>query len=338
MGGLAILALRKLIVSGNLPPNNVISHMESTGAHRCGRSSNAKVSADEAGDEESALVYDSGGLMVLQVKVEILKTIPGDTQPENKTGSRRQTLPRWKSGGKLGGSENARWLNRMTSSWLGPKCFAKERSDRTVRSRSTNVNLSLKYSGRSKGSAKDGKLRHFDAERAFLKAGVDEYMCIDIPDYQTFPGAVGLLNKKYGLVQAGRCWLKKFCDDRTAIGFEQSKAGSCMVSKVDGGEVEVVVVVHVDDNLAHSRGQATMERFAVELKRKFKLKDMDDDNYYARVPTLSKADGPQTPEVDEYMLKFSYREAVGVLMWTATMTRPDIVCVVRDGARFCENS
>ena len=175
--------------------------MESTGAHRCGRSSVAKVSVDEAGDEESALVYDGGGLMVLQVKVEIPKTKADDTQPENKTGSRRWTLPRWKSGGKLGGSENARWLNRMTSSWLGPKCFTKERSDRTVRSRSTNVDLSLKYSGRSKGSAKDGKLRHFDAERAFLKTGVDEYMCIDIPDYQTFPGAVGLLNKKYGLVE-----------------------------------------------------------------------------------------------------------------------------------------
>ena len=71
-----------------------------------------------------------------------------------------------------------------------------------------------------------------------------------------------------------------------------------MVSKVDGGEVEVVVVVHVDDNLAHSRGQATMERFAVELKRKFKLKDMDDDNYYARVPTLSKADGPGGGRID----------------------------------------
>ena len=34
---------------------------------------------------------------------------------------------------------------------------------------------------------------------------------------------------------------------------------------------------------------------------------------------------------------FPYREAAGALMWTATMTRPDIACAVRAVARFCEN-
>ena len=37
------------------------------------------------------------------------------------------------------------------------------------------------------------------------------------------------------------------------------------------------------------------------------------------------------------MRKLPYREAVGALMWTATMTRPDIACAVRAVARFCEN-
>ena len=37
------------------------------------------------------------------------------------------------------------------------------------------------------------------------------------------------------------------------------------------------------------------------------------------------------------MRKFPYREAVGALMRTATMTRPDIACAVRAVARFCEN-
>ena len=35
------------------------------------------------------------------------------------------------------------------------------------------------------------------------------------------------------------------------------------------------------------------------------------------------------------MLKFPYREAVGALMWAATMTRPDIACAERAMARFC---
>ena len=37
------------------------------------------------------------------------------------------------------------------------------------------------------------------------------------------------------------------------------------------------------------------------------------------------------------MLKFPYREAVGALMWTATMTRLDIMCAVRAVARFWKN-
>ncbi|CAM9484073.1 unnamed protein product, partial [Ascophyllum nodosum] len=57
-------------------------------------------------------------------------------------------------------------------------------------------------------AAKDGELRHFDAEQAFLKADIDEEVYTEIPEeFQEFPGAVGRLNKAiYGLVQAGRCW------------------------------------------------------------------------------------------------------------------------------------
>ena len=71
-------------------------------------------------------------------------------------------------------------------------------------------------------AAKDGELRHFDAEQAFLKADIDEEIYIEIPEeFQEFPGAVGRLNKAiYGLVQAGRCWNDKFCGDMTAIGLE----------------------------------------------------------------------------------------------------------------------
>ena len=131
-------------------------------------------------------------------------------------------------------------------------------------------------------AAKDGELRHFDAEQAFLKADIGEEIYIEIPEeFQEFPGAVGRLNKAiYGLVQAGRCWNNKFCDDMTAIGFEQEKADPCVFRKVVNGEAEMVVVVHVDDILAHAKDQATMDRFSTELGQKFKLKDMGDAGYY----------------------------------------------------------
>ena len=225
-------------------------------------------------------------------------------------------------------------------------------------------------------AVKDGELRHFDAKQVFLKADVDEEIYNEIPEeFQEFPGAVGRLNKAiYGLVQAGRCWNNKFCDDMTATGLEQGKADLCVFRKVVDGEAEMVVVVHVDNILAHAKDQATMNRFAAELGQKSKLKDTGDAGCYmgchitrnlkarelkfekhlhvqsmvkrfnvkeatkipaaSGVPTLSKADEPRNPEEKEERRKFPYREAVGALMWTATMTRPNIACTVRAVARF----
>ena len=53
-----------------------------------------------------------------------------------------------------------------------------------------------------------------------------------------------------------------------------------MFRKVVDGEAEMVVVVHVDDILAHAEDQATMDIFAAELGQKFKLNDMGDAGYY----------------------------------------------------------
>ena len=53
-----------------------------------------------------------------------------------------------------------------------------------------------------------------------------------------------------------------------------------MIRKVVDGEAEMMVVVHVDDILAHAKDQAAMDRFAAELGQKFKLKDMGNAGYY----------------------------------------------------------
>ena len=73
---------------------------------------------------------------------------------------------------------------------------------------------------------------------------------------------MGLLNKIDGLVQAGRCLFNMFCDDT----FEQSKADRRVFRKFDGGKVEMVVLIHMDDILAHA--QTMMERFATERGEK----------------------------------------------------------------------
>ena len=52
------------------------------------------------------------------------------------------------------------------------------------------------------------------------------------------------------------------------------------------------------------------------------------------VPTLSPSGRAATPEEEKYMSKFPYQEAVGALMWTTTMTRPDTAYAVQAVARF----
>ena len=71
---------------------------------------------------------------------------------------------------------------------------------------------------------------------------------------------MGLLNKIYGLVQAGRCLFNIFCGDK----FEQSASDWRVFCKLDDGEVEIVMFIHGDDILAHA--QATMEKFDAELR------------------------------------------------------------------------
>ena len=54
------------------------------------------------------------------------------------------------------------------------------------------------------------------------------------------------------------------------------------------------------------------------------------------VPTLSKADEPQTPQEKKYMLNFPYWEAVRARTWMSTMARPYFTSAVRDVASFCK--
>ena len=194
-------------------------------------------------------------------------------------------------------------------------------------------------------AAKGGELRHFDAEQAFLKTNIDEEIYINIPaEYQEFPEAVGLLNKViYGLIQAGRCWNNKFCNDMMAIGFEQSKTDPCVFRKIADKEVGMVVVVHVDDILAHAKDQATRVRLTAELGEKVQVRLMVEKFGAAKarrttpslgMPTFLQMDEPQTLEEEEDMFKLPNQEAVWALIRMTAMTRPDIAYAVRAVASF----
>ena len=292
-------ALRKFTIDGNVPPilsPRTRSRRPYTGVEgaplRCFLPA---IEAEEENGVEDTLAFDDGGQMAMQATLDI-------TEPWN----RRQAMesPEWDEWRKeeetevLGMVENCVYKQ---VAWpkdklvVGTKMLYKRKigQDGKVEKykcrlvaqgfwQVEGVHYAEKYSPTpatasiwmllAMAAAKDGELRHFDVEQAFFKADIDEEIYIEIPEeFQEFPGAVGRLNKAiYGLVQAGRCW-NKFCDDMAAIGFEQAKTDSCVFREAVDGEAEMVVVVHVDDILAHAKDQATMDRFAAELGQKVQI-------------------------------------------------------------------
>ena len=145
----------------------------------------------------------------------------------------------------------------------------------------------------------------------------------------------------------------------------------------DDGKAKVFVVAHVDDILVAAPDTATLEGFVVELCGKFSIKDLGDANFYrgfviSRVSgkkaqsisisiyvetvaeryevtresvilaapggmPLAKQDAPQTTEEVAEIRDVRYREAVGALLWTSTMTRPDVSDLVRTVAKSCDD-
>ena len=55
------------------------------------------------------------------------------------------------------------------------------------------------------------------------------------------------------------------------------------------------------------------------------------------VKSLSKEDGPKNHKERKQMRRTPYREAVGALMWAATMPGPDLSVAAHSLAKFCDD-
>ena len=181
----------------------------------------------------------------------------------------------------------------------------------------------------------------------------------------------------YGLVQSGLYWIRKFTDGIKEKGFEQSHADPCEFKRTVDGKVVTVIVVYVDDILLASKTKEDEGWTLSDLSSCFRIKDLGEAEFYLRchitrnrgarrltfdqhiytetvakrfnvtktsmipmatgVKPLSKEDGPKSPKVREEMRHVPYREAVGALMWAATMTRPDLQFAAHNLAKGCDD-
>ncbi|CAM9414988.1 unnamed protein product, partial [Ascophyllum nodosum] len=104
------------------------------------------------------------------------------------------------------------------------------------------------------------------------------------------------------------------------------------------GDAGYYIGCHITRNRKAHELKFDQHLYVESVLKRFDVKEATKIPAASGMPTVSKADEPRNPREKEEMRKFPYREAVGALMWTVTMTRPDIACAVRAVARFCENA
>lgn len=99
-------------------------------------------------------------------------------------------------------------------------------------------------------------LCRIDAEQGFVQPKLEAIVFIPPlpPDCHCLSGKVVRLRRSlFGLRQASRTWQAHQAKGIKARGFKQSGADACVMRLMANGAVSMVVVVHVDDNIAIGR-------------------------------------------------------------------------------------
>ena len=131
-------------------------------------------------------------------------------------------------------------------------------------------------------AVKDWELRQHDLDMAYLEAGVNEELCIELPeDYRDSCDLVGRLQKtNVQHVHAGLLWSKTFSAELAARGFGQYQAGPCVFRRVLRGKVIVIIVVYVDDRLVASGTKRDEEQTMKDLRSCFPIKNLGKAEFY----------------------------------------------------------
>ena len=208
-------------------------------------------------------------------------------------------------------------------------------------------------------------LTQFDVSTAFLYGELEEEIYMEQPEgFNDGSGRVCRLKRSlYGLKQAPRCWNKRFGNFLRQHRFEQNEADPCIFMRCRGKE-KVIIALWVDDGIAAATSEAESMQLITELKSEFKIKAQEasyflgleiktqqdgtikvgQEGYTKRIlerfgmgecrstptPAVKESGKAVLPDEESNLVheSFSYRSAVGALLYLATGTRPDIAHAV----------
>lgn len=190
-----------------------------------------------------------------------------------------------------------------------------------------------------------------------------------------FPDYVCKLNKSlYGLKQSPRCWNTKFVNFLNQFKFKQLKSDPCVFLGMFEN-YEVYLALYVDDGLVLSESNSAINKLMFHLEENFKVTTNTEScvkQFVGMQIEHNSVTGTvavhQKPYINKILERFNmqdantvavpaepgiylksledmnscdkskpYREAVGSLIFLATVSRPDIAYAVNQVSRFLNN-
>ncbi len=208
----------------------------------------------------------------------------------------------------------------------------------------------------------DMEIHQMDVKIAFFNGDLEEEIYMEQPKGFTHEGehlACKLHKSLYGLKQSLRAWNQKLDPFLKSIEFTRSDADfNVYVAQVE--DVKFFIVVNVDDLILVCNNKYKVLQVKEELSRKFEMKDLGDLHFFLgmeverdraqcllyinqigylkeilkrfhmedckaiRVPLDPKTKLKKNVNKDDEMVKVSYQQVMGSLMYAMLCTRPDL--------------
>ncbi|UYV71413.1 hypothetical protein LAZ67_8003051 [Cordylochernes scorpioides] len=213
----------------------------------------------------------------------------------------------------------------------------------------------------SMAATKDSVIKLFDVKAAYLNGNIDNTIFMEQPaGFVQDRNIVCKLNKSiYGLPQSGRSWYEKFSQVLHDCELKKLKSDPCLF-KWKNEDKYFYVGIYVDEFITVSDSEDTSNRFINKLRHHLEIKDVTCKSMFLGIKIIQDKEGislQQSHYVQQILQKYgmenckevptpgskeinldnhievdncdqhTYQEALGMLMFLAVNTRPDIAYI-----------